>query len=504
MKTRLIALLVTTVLILFNVTLIDAESRLQIMPPLPADLLFTTTTAMEEVDYPRNMIVRVNAETLDVSPFYVDNEADTIMPLSWSPQGDLLAIYRIMPAIDEDYTLFPHQLCILNRAGVLQRCLNDNPPMHFAGDPQLLQHYYPVAWGPDGQTIYFYTEYSNSNSTYGYGRRLIEASVITGETLRVVFDYPDPYPINPSPDLNHAVVGFGGEWRGPGTPVFLVDLAANEQLDVTTAIPNNTEFRRGCLPFSPNGTYITVIAKYDLATYAPEQDPTMNGGKGNLLVILDTQGIIQGIIGQPNGLNTLWNQGCPAWRPDEQAFYFIASDMEKVYVMHYSLPDQRLTTLYELKRWPEQESNIYPPLISSSDGTYLAFTVSDGPYQDRLVAVLYPDGEIRRIPSPYRFGLYPLWMPAEEEPAPTPFNDDFESGTSNWTYAAGWLRINTLSHSPTWAMQAVRTVTTPQSCDQLASSYAAESCRSLAFLKGINCCLLVKQPFRLSDNIIFV
>jgi hypothetical protein len=27
------------------------------------------------------------------------------------------------------------------------------------------------------------------------------------------------------------------------------------------------------------------------------------------------------------------------------------------------------------------------------------------------VAVLCPDGEIYRIPSPYRFGLYPLWVP---------------------------------------------------------------------------------------------
>jgi len=52
---------------------------------------------------------------------------------------------------------------------------------------------------------------------------------------------------------------------------------------------------------------------------------------------------------------------------------------------------------------------------------------------------------------------------ANLEPEPTPFYDDFESGTSNWTHPAGWLRINTLYHSPTWAMQAVRTVTTPYS-----------------------------------------
>jgi len=415
MRTRLAVLTLTIGLIVLQATSTRAEPRSQI-PPLPADLLFTTTTAEGDVDYPRDIIVRVDADTLEVSPFYVDDTADEVIPISWSPQGDLLAVYRLMPAIDDAHTLFPRQLCVLNRAGVLQGCMDDSPPMYNGGDPQSWQHYYPVAWGADGQTIYFDTEYVNENSLYGYGKRLIEADVATGETLRIVYEYPDPYPIAPSPDLRHALVAFGLLWGGPPVPVLIVDLTTGAQLDVTTAVPSLTSLYMTCLPASPQGHYVTVSAEYDLATYAPDQDPTLNDGRGLLLVVLDMQGAIQGIIGQPDGNDTLWSQDCPGWQPDEQAIYFWASDSQGAYIMRYSLPDQQLTTLYTLRRWPERESYIYGPLIVSPDGTHVALTVSDDPYADPLVAVLYPDGEIYRIPSPYRFGLYPLWVPPLEEP----------------------------------------------------------------------------------------
>jgi hypothetical protein len=394
--------------------------------PLPADLLFTASLTAGQGDYPRDVILRVDAETLEITPFYTDTEAFEIMPISWSPQGNLLAVYRIMPAIDATRPLYPRQLCVLDHAGVLQRCFNDTPLMYFAGLPdRWQQHYYPVVWRADGQTIYFDTEYPNENSLYGYGKRLIEASVLTGETLRVIYEYPDPYPISPSPDLSHALVGFGDLWGGPGTPAFLVDLTTGAQIDVASAVPSLTRLTSTCLPVSPKGNYVTVSAEYDLATYAPDQDPTLNDGGGYLLIILDMRGTIQGIIGQPDGYNTLWSQDCPGWHPDEQAIYFWASDLGeaytlgKAYIMRYSLPDQQLTTLYELRDWPERESYIYEPLILSPDGTHIAFTVSNGPYEDRLVAVLYPDGNIYRIPSPYRFGLYPLWVPPVSAPAVT-------------------------------------------------------------------------------------
>lgn len=143
MKTGLIGVLLAIGVIVSGGASTGAAAQTSI-PPLPADLLFTAATWTGGGDYPRDIIVRVDAETLEVTPFYVDNEAFEILPISWSPQGDLLAVYRVLPAIDDAYTLHPRQLCILDRAGVLQRCLNDDLTMHWAGYPDDWQHYYPV------------------------------------------------------------------------------------------------------------------------------------------------------------------------------------------------------------------------------------------------------------------------------------------------------------------------------------------------------------------------
>lgn len=383
-------------------------------PPLPADLLFVTASGAGVGDYRHNMIVQVDAETLEVTPFYVDTEADEILPISWSPQDDLLAIYRILPAVDEAYTMFPRQLCILNRAGVLQRCLNDSPPMHYAGLPDSdWQSYYPVTWGPDGQTLYFDTEYTAEESPFGYGRRLIEASVTTGETLRIVYDYPGPYSVVFSPDLNHVSVGFSGTWYD-GNPANLLDLAAGSQLSIPNLVPQNIWLDGVCWPFSPHGSYITARAGYDLAAYAPtlEAPDDYRQGKGGLLLILDSQGIVQHVVGEPNGSPAvMWYFDCPGWQPDEQAAVFLAFGVDETRIMRYSLLDHQTTTLYELGSGTTPEYYVYLPLVPSPNGTHVALTVSDDPQGDYQAAVLYPDNEIRRIPSPYNFGLYPLWVP---------------------------------------------------------------------------------------------
>jgi hypothetical protein len=371
------------------------------IPPLPADLLFTTTLAAHG-DYPRNVILRVDAETLELSTFYLDTEAYELAPLSWSPQGDLLAVYRRMPPSDSARTLFPRQLCVLDRSGVLQRCLDDGPPMHYAGAIlQDWQHYFPVEWRPDGQTIYFETEYPNAESPGGYGRRIVEASVATGETLQ---------------DLNHLTVGFKNQYLGGSNPTFIYDLTTVTQVDPATLVPDHTNMYWTCLPFSPSGHFIAATVSYDLSEYAPELEPPADFGnlRGDLLLLLDPQGVAQHIIGEPEGSpTTIWGEQCPGWQSDEQAIVFLAhNNLGQDYIMRYTLADQQTTPLYELSFGPGRERYAYSPLIPSPDGTHLAFTVRDNdPYAPRQVAVLYPDGEIYRIPSPYRFGLYPLWVP---------------------------------------------------------------------------------------------
>ncbi len=414
MKTKSMALMLAIALIVGGMASTHAAPPSQ-LPPLPADLLFTTTFA-EYGDYPRNVIMRVDAETAELSTFYVDQDADELAPLSWSPQGNLLAVYRILPPIDEAFTLFPRQLCILDRTGVLQRCLDDSPPMHYAGGIlQDWQHYFPVVWGTDGQSIYFETEYPNEGSDSGYGRRIVEASVVTGETLRVLYDYPEPYPVTLSPDLNHLVVGFKREYLGEGNPTFLYDLTTGEQIDPSGLVPDLTGMFWTCLPFSPGGRYIAALVGYIVFEYVPDFElPAGEANmRGDLILLLDSQGIAQHIVGKPEGSPaTIWGHYCPSWQPDEQAIVFLAYDnQERDYIRRYTLADQQTTTLYEFNSRPESERYAYAPLVPSPDGTYLAFTVSTERGWKRHVAVLYPDGEIRRISSLYRFGLFPLWVP---------------------------------------------------------------------------------------------
>lgn len=417
MKTRAIILILTAGLLGLNTSSIPVEAQFPV-PPLPTDLLFATGSPAPRADFSLNTIMRVDAETLETSPFYVDAEAGQIQPLSWSPQGDLLVVYRVLPAIDEAFTLFPRQLCILDRAGVLQRCMEDGPPMHNTGGVPDDGLHFPVVWGSDGQTIYFETEYPNEDSFIGYGRRIVEASVLTGETLRVVYAYPESFPVTLSPDLNHISVGFLSEFIGEDD-TFIHDLSTGVQVNPSMMVPAHTYMTWTCLPFSPSGQFIAAKASYDLSEYAPDLVPPPDdyrNGQGSLLLLLDTQGIAQHIIGEPEGSPAImWSPECPGWRPDGQAVVFYASNGLGRYLMQYSLPDRQLTTLYELGFEPDRETYINAPFVPSPDGIHVALTVSDEPNGDPLVAVLYPDGEIYRIPSPYRFGLYPLWVPPLEQ-----------------------------------------------------------------------------------------
>lgn len=453
MKAKTILLILVALLLDLSVSSMPAEAQPPI-PTLPADLLFTTGSPAPGADFSLNMIMRVDAETLELSPFYVDAEAGQIQPIKWSPQGTLLAVYRLLPAIDDAYTLFPRQLCILDRAGALQRCMEDSPPMHNTGGLPDKGLHFPVVWGSDGQTIFFETEYPNEDSFIGYGRRIAEASVVTGQTLRVVYDYPESFPVTLSPDLKHISVGFLREFIGESY-TFIRDLTTGIQVEPSTLVPAHTYMTWTCLPFSPSGQFIAVIASYNLSEYAPELVPPPDdyrNGRGSLLLLLDTQGTAQHVIGEPEGSPAImWSPECPGWQPDEQAIVFYASNGLGTYIMRYTLADRQMITLYETGFEPGRETYVNAPFVLSPDGTHVALTVSDEPYGDPLVAVLYPDGNIYRIPSPYRFGLYPLWVPPVSAPPATPtptptetptftptpgpviFFDDFESGSGNWT-----------------------------------------------------------------------
>ena len=381
------------------------------IPPLPADLLFTTNLA-EVGDKPRNVIARVDAETLEVTPFYIDAEAFAVVPLCWAPQGDLLADYRVLYPIDDSNTLLPRELCILDRGGALFQCMDDALAVYGVEDPPYWGSaaYFPITWGHDGQTIYFETEYTSTKSHTGYGRRLVEADALTGETLRVVYDYPNLYSLSISPDLTYIGVGFEEDWYGIEYRAYIEDLTTGTQLDLPDLMPYAVGLSR-LYSFSPQGTYFTLGTSYLTAYYAPELEQLYEAG--SLIHILDPEGNILHVVGEPEGPEPLvWYLEAPTWQADEQAIVFYAYGSEHMYLMRYSLPDRQLTPLYELGE-AGHEPYVYAPFVTSPGNTHIALTVSSEAYGTRKLAVLYPDGEIYRIPMTHTFGLYPVWVPPD-------------------------------------------------------------------------------------------
>ncbi|MBD3331913.1 hypothetical protein GF356_03605, partial [candidate division GN15 bacterium] len=208
---------------------------------------------------------------------------------------------------------------------------------------------------------------------------------------------------------------------------------------------DNTGIYWTCWGFSPGGQFATTIAQYNVTRYAPELEPPndFREGEGSLILLLDMQGTIQHIVGEPEGspAATFYLQ-CPGWQPDEQAIVFYAWDANGTYIMRYSLADRQTTKLYTSSFEPGHERYFSEPFMPSYEGTHVALTVSDGPYEDRQVAVLYPDGEIYRIPSSYQFSLYPLWVPPCSAVVYSPtYSHGFETAgddscwtTENWQY----------------------------------------------------------------------
>ena len=73
------------------------------------------------------------------------------------------------------------------------------------------------------------------------------------------------------------------------------------------------------------GAVQTVRVVYNLASYAPELEPPDNDyfeGWASLLVLLDMQGNIRHVIGEPEGSPAMmWYQSCPNWRSDAETLF---------------------------------------------------------------------------------------------------------------------------------------------------------------------------------------
>jgi hypothetical protein len=363
-------------------------------PILPADLLFTIPTAWATY----NSLVRVDAETLQASTFYMDDSI-SLQALSWSPSGDLLAILR-MPT--DEYL----EVCLLTQEGVLQTCLEDRIASYtFLEQGQN----YMVTWSEDERYIYFVTDYDQFrwdefNSDY-WGASLVKADVVTGQTEQILYQtqvrahYPPPH-LSWTNDLHFLLLYDVGEDTPTGVKwgSTMIDLWQNAEVTHPQAIPGLGVLKY-CPQFSAHGSYLIARAYLDdvlagLTVTLPDGQIIHTVGRDRL---------------QEAGIEWI---DCPVWQSDEAAFYFLGGMNNEARLFKYVLGDDAILTVEQLYRPEPQDSQLFPEEIVSlaPDDTTLAirFYIPYG----RETHILLSTHEWLTFDEGY-IGLDPLWFPTE-------------------------------------------------------------------------------------------
>lgn len=323
---------------------------------LPADLLFKTITGNMGL---YTTLMRVDAQTAQISTFYVD-EGVYIRPISWSPNGDLLAILR-ESSLTSDYM----ELCLLTREGVLQSCFEDKIVSYDFGDRG---SNYMTTWSEDGHYIYFVTDYAQFFMTYTnpdgtWAASLVKADVSTGQTQQVLYQtqtvaHRPPSEVYWTEDLHYLLVR---EWNST-----TIDLWQNTEIALPQELSSQGHLLY-CPKFSPQGQYLIAQA-------------SLNDALTEWAVVTP-----EGQIVQTMGSDRLQQAGiaemeCPVWQSDETSFYFIGHLQDDSFsLFKYILANDTLVNLRQLYP-PNPQDPAFPsaiphmPMRLASDNATLAIT----------------------------------------------------------------------------------------------------------------------------------
>ncbi len=405
MRSRLV--LILCVLLITSHPLARAQES---TPSLPADLILTTGGSFHF----DNQLIWVNAQTLEAELFYDDNNADQVVALEWSPQGDLLIIHRTYLVIDAPDE---HDLCTITREGQLLSCFVESPAYYpYFPDVYSGGKSFPISWSADGQSVYFPAWRKTGAYTGSFA--LVEADPISGQTIRTLYAYSydwengyEPARLTWTDKLDILLVGWGWPLPEPLSEMpMLVDMHTGDitldaiamrvsQIVETVAPSSEREYGlsvNACPNLSPQGNYVT------LHIYSPSADLDLRG-----LVVLNLLGDAIAVIGEPD--RRIHVMECPVWQADEQAFYFDGVDTSnrRFNIYHYSLPDQQLTAFYQ------KQGSLLGPLRLSPDEACLLFSdwfSHDTPDKQWVLAwcagsVLRPGGD------ELAFTAFPVWIP---------------------------------------------------------------------------------------------
>ncbi|GIK64605.1 MAG: hypothetical protein BroJett018_23990 [Chloroflexota bacterium] len=368
--------------------------------PLPQDLLFSVNASENGTD--KSILFRVDANTLELSEFYVDESANEIKALSWSPDGRKLAIIRLEQG--------RWQFCIISLEGIRDLCF-DTEISFYAYRNVGVQTNDTVTWSADGETVYFLAENERKFS-------LIAADAITGELKEILYQHPRPYGEYPprifwSSDLQYLDI----RYFDIATPDFdyeaVLNLATEQPLDLLTKLPKEFDNPILCEGFSPINAYMIAFTLSESTPQIPDH-----------YFILDMQGnIVQSIE------NPIFNDyfvdgaGCPRWQSDEGVLFFVGnSGRYDSHIFGYSLEDDvwvvsQLPQPY-IGYWNLFELNnpaASYPIVPSPNGTHIAleFISFQAPNTLNAVFVVSRDSEVLKVSGDY-VARNPIWIPNVE------------------------------------------------------------------------------------------
>jgi hypothetical protein len=339
---------------------------------LPNDLVFAAGYCDQDQGRDdTNKLVRVDKQSLSESIFYSNDEVLILTPLSWSPKGNFLAIFRM----DRDGT---KQICVLGAHGTLLACYAGSLPGYEDVSVYNVPKY-PVTWSQDEQYLYFVVD---EGAHYDYGtRRLIEVKAASGKKLRTIYQYrsivDSPLDMAWTLTLDLAVLHLNAQEEAP----LLIDLQGRKRAALSNASLNVI-----CPSFSPSKMYLIAIRE---ASSARQSDQ---------LVILDKSGTI---------LTTASFGGfklsrCPVWSADESYLLFAAENADAPdWLLKYSIAGD---TLVESRK-----ADISVPFVLSPDGTHIALGWQTA--RGSEVRVLYPGDRVGKLGTSFQISTAPIWIP---------------------------------------------------------------------------------------------
>jgi hypothetical protein len=264
------------------------------------------------------------------------------------------------------------------------------------------EKYINVTWSPDSQYFYFLQRVE------GFVQ-LAQANAQTGETIRTIYDIrydKTTYlpTVNWSTDLEQLLIST------PDDITRLVNLRTKTESELTNleALGKTDDTTlRICYDFSPKNTYFTALAEAGESL----SRPTLMNAAGQALAIAD----------RSFAAGRLW-VGCPAWRNDESAMFFVGvSDTDVgARVFRYTFADDKLEVVHRYipatraDGMGQTDGVISGKLAVSPDGMHVAgLEKSSDTVYGWKIAVVSLEGGYQTFQGEYYSALYPIWVPPQ-------------------------------------------------------------------------------------------